>query len=33
MSGLETDTIGGYNSLLEKQKKRGGRSGCNDSAF
>ena len=21
MSGLETDTIGGYNSLLEKQKK------------
>ncbi len=22
MSGLETDTVGGYNSLLEKQKKR-----------
>ena len=21
MSGLETDTIGGYNSLLKKQKK------------
>ena len=24
MSGLETDTIGGYNSLLEKQKKEEG---------
>ena len=24
MSGLETDTIGGYNSLLEKQKKEDG---------
>ena len=23
MSGLEADTIGGYNSLIEKQKKRG----------
>lgn len=22
MSGLESDTIGGYNSLIEKQKKR-----------
>ena len=25
MSGLEADTIGGYNSLLEKQKKENGR--------
>ena len=24
MSGLEADTIGGYNSLLEKQKKEDG---------
>ncbi len=24
MAGLETDTIGGYNSLLEKQKKEEG---------
>lgn len=24
MSGLETDTIGGYNSLLEKRKKEEG---------
>ena len=24
MSGLEVDTIGGYNSLLEKQKKEDG---------
>lgn len=25
MSGLESDTIGGFNSMLEKQKKEGGR--------
>ena len=24
MRGLESDTIGGYNSLLEKQRKEGG---------
>ena len=26
MGGLERDTIGGYNSMLERQKKRRGRS-------
>ena len=25
MSGLETDTIGGFNSMIEKQKRRGWR--------
>ena len=24
MSGLETDTIGGYNAMLERQRKEGG---------
>lgn len=27
MSGLEDDTIGGFNSLLEKQKREPGRAG------
>ena len=25
MSGLETDTIGGFNAMIEKQKKQPGR--------
>lgn len=28
MSGLEADTIGGFNSLIEKQRKIEGRSTC-----
>ena len=28
MSGLEADTIGGFNSLLEKQKKESGEAYC-----
>ena len=30
MSGLESDTIGGYNALLEKQKKEVGETSTND---
>ncbi len=32
MSGLESDTIGGYNSMLEKQKKEEGGSNILDCA-
>lgn len=28
MSGLEADTIGGFNSLIQKQKKEAGRAGA-----
>ena len=28
MSGLETDTIGGFNSMIEKQKKENGEEMC-----
>ncbi|MCV9886687.1 hypothetical protein [Metabacillus halosaccharovorans] len=30
MTGLETDTIGGFNSMLNKQKKSRRRSICHD---
>jgi len=33
MSGLESDTIGGFNSMLDKQKKRNGRCTCYKRAF
>lgn len=29
MNGLEGDTIGGFNSMIEKQKKKGGSAGFN----
>ena len=32
MNGLEKDTIGGYNSLIKKQKNEKG-STCNNSSF
>ena len=33
MSGLETDTIGGFNSMIAQQKKEAGRGGGLHGAF
>jgi hypothetical protein len=33
MSGLESDTIGGYNSLLSKQRSEEGSCKCDDGAI
>ena len=33
MSGLESDTIGGYNALLEKQRQGPGEAICHHSTF